>query len=179
MRVREKHTPTHPVLIWLWHSLGPPLSVTLLTTVALAPRAIGEPVPVTALLPLLALHWWTGATRPGLIALLAVMAGLVMDVLSHGPLGYWAIIDLAAVALADLSRTQLARGLFVHSGVVMLHLGALVALQWGLIFACTLAPPDIVPLARQALGAALLYPVLALALSLTAPGPASCHWGRV
>ena len=176
MKTREAYPIVHAALAWGWGLLWPPLSVALLSAVALAPRGLDDPTPVSALLPLLALHWWAATARPASIALLAVAAGLAMDGLSHGPLGYWAIIDLAAVALADLSRAQLARGPLEHGAVSVLHLGALAVLQWGLMVACTLSLPGFAALAGQALGAVLVYPVLILGLSLTSARPV--HYGR-
>ena len=73
-----------------------------------APRPLG-PLP-TPLLPVMIVHFWTVA-RPGLMpALLAFVAGLLIDLLTGAPLGLWALGLLAVSAAARAMRDQVAGG---------------------------------------------------------------------
>lgn len=160
------HPPRPAMLPAIWATAWPPLLVAALVIVALQPRDFAQPLPVAALLPLLALHRLTTATRLSLTAPFAVLAGLTMDALSSAPLGYWALINLAAVALAASSADAIRHGPLTHAVLILAHLAALCLLQWVLIFACTFSPPGMIALIRQAIGAAMLYPFLLLLLPL-------------
>ena len=166
------HPATHSsVMATVFSGVWPPLLIAALVALALLPRDYDASVPVTALLPLLALHRWTTAARPALTAPFAILAGVSMDVLSAAPLGYWALLDLAAVALAASSAHALRHGTLPHVLLVAAHLAAIFLLQGALMFACTLSLPDIPALVRQSVGALLLYPLIVLLLPLPAQRP--------
>ena len=56
------------------------------------------------LLPLIVIHFWT-LRRPGDVAEWWVfVAGLSLDILTNGPIGYWALIYLLGYAAAVLSH---------------------------------------------------------------------------
>lgn len=50
-------------------------------------------------LPFTAIHYWSRKDRAPLAAPLVFLTGLGVDVLSHGPLGYWSLIYLTGMAL--------------------------------------------------------------------------------
>jgi rod shape-determining protein MreD len=96
-----------------------------------APRPFG-PVPAP-LLPVMVLHFWTVA-RPGLIpAPLVFLTGILLDLLTGAPLGFWALGLLAVSATARTLRGQLLgadiwrRLLGVAASVAVVSLAALVA----------------------------------------------------
>lgn len=79
-------------------------SVTLAATLLLmaAPRPLG-PVP-TPLLPVMTIYFWT-IVRPSLMPAPAVfLAGLVLDLLTAVPLGFWPLSFLAASGAARILR---------------------------------------------------------------------------
>jgi rod shape-determining protein MreD len=83
----------------------PLLSVAILTLIAALP--FGMPTDGRFYMPLLpytAIHYWA-VRRPGLMPEWGVfLAGLMTDVLTHGPLGFWALMFLAGLVVINASR---------------------------------------------------------------------------
>ena len=106
---------------------------------------------------------------------LAFATGLVMDALSAGPLGYWAIINLAGAELAAI-LSGLARDSMIGHGVAVLTtLVAVTAIGLAIVFAYERRLPDIAEATEAAALAALCYPILAGLLHSLLPretGPA-------
>ena len=79
-------------------------SVVLLTLIAALP--LGVPAGdrfFLPLLPVVAVHYWTLRHDAWLPEWVVFLAGLMLDILTHGPLGYWAFIYLLAHLTATLS----------------------------------------------------------------------------
>lgn len=168
-----------------WNSVWPTLSVVCVTAIATLPAANPHaPFSAAALMPSLAIHYWaingTRSVTKTWALTSAFAVGLAVDALSGGPLGYWALVDLAiaeaALRLAAIARTGwVAHGM---SATAALIVGA--AIQGVLVLAYTRDVPDIAGLMRATLLALLLYPALALALrGLSAPAVASSTSGAI
>jgi rod shape-determining protein MreD len=120
-----------------------------------------------SLLPIAAIYFWS-LRRPHLMPALAVFAlGLVLDVLSHSPLGVWTCAALiAALAARHARRTRPGYG-WMRSA---LHVVAVLTLSTGFVagllsaYAWTWVPAQ--PIGEALLVACLAYPVLAGSLSL-------------
>lgn len=173
--------PVLAVLARGWGWLWPLASVAGLVLFALAPR--GEPHdPLTpaALLPLLALHYWTvraGAAAP---FILAFSAGLASDVVSHGPVGLWALVDVAAVALSAWLAPLARRGLLAHLAVAVVMLAAAGLALSLTVAAAALEAPRLAPAFMACAGAAFLYPALAAVLfAATPPASGSMRPGKL
>ncbi|MBS0234646.1 MAG: rod shape-determining protein MreD [Proteobacteria bacterium] len=85
---------------WL-RAFLPVASVAILTVVAILPW--GLPVEdrfVLPLLPIVAIMYWTLDRDAWLPEWAVFLAGLMLDVLTQGPLGYWALIYLVAYIAA-------------------------------------------------------------------------------
>ena len=83
-------------------------SVALLTLIAALPLGIpaGDRF-FLPLLPVVAIHYWTLRHDAWLPEWVVFLAGLALDILTHGPVGYWAFIYLFAHLIATLgSRTR-------------------------------------------------------------------------
>ena len=169
----------HPVLTGLslmWRALWPLVSVALIVPLALMPRLqIDDAYAPAALLPLLGMHYWTVHTGRGTPALLAFGAGLALDVFSHGPLGYWALINLTAARLSAATASFSNQGALSHGLGLAACLLAVAGLQWLLELAATFQPPNPIAILEAACLAACFYPALAAVLYVTAPGPAPAN----
>ena len=165
----------HPVLTGLslmWRALWPLVSVALTVPLALMPRLQGhDAYSPAALLPLLVMHYWTVHTGRGTPALLAFGAGLALDVFSHGPLGYWALINLTAARLSAATASFSNQGPMSHGLGLAGCLLALAGFQWLLGLAATFQPPNPIAILEAASIAALFYPALAAVLYVTSPAP--------
>jgi rod shape-determining protein MreD len=88
-----------------WSRLVAPIgSVAVLTLIAALPLGIpaGDRF-FLPLLPVIAIHYWTLRHDAWLPEWVVFLAGLTLDILTHGPVGYWAFIYLLAHLTATLS----------------------------------------------------------------------------
>lgn len=82
----------------------PALTVLVLVLVSVMPWGIGPGFHFALpAMPLLAVYFWARAQSRLLPTVFVFAAGLVVDVLSYGPLGYWSLVYVAGLGLAGLS----------------------------------------------------------------------------
>ena len=97
------------------------------------------------LLPVVAIHYWSlrhGALIPEWGVFLA---GLVLDILTLGPLGYWALIYLAAHMIALVSAPLASRGPASRLVLFGLALISVAATAWVVSSVYALEPVDVGP----------------------------------
>ncbi len=127
------------------------------------PENFGYTLPA---LPFAIIYFWT-REHPRLIpAFIVFLAGITVDVLTHGPLGYWAIVYLTGVALAwffDAVQERFGGPRGAAAVIVILPLVA--ATGWLLASLYFGRPVAWQPMALAAAGLALAYPLLVLTLS--------------
>ena len=120
-----------------------------------------------ALLPMGTIYFWS-FRRPHLMpALLVFFAGLLLDVLTHGPLGIWACAALVAALAGRLARRSRPNLGWLRRAVrVILTLAITAVLVAALmsLYAWQLVPA--LPLAQALAVACLTYPLLAGFMSL-------------
>jgi len=81
--------------------LMPVLWLSVLAIVAILPWGLPwEDRFVLPLLPIVAIYYWTLDRDAWLPEWLVFLAGLLLDVLTQGPLGYWALVYLATYVVA-------------------------------------------------------------------------------
>jgi rod shape-determining protein MreD len=115
------------------------------------------------LLPVVAIHYWS-LRHPGLVPEWYVfLAGLLLDVLTHGPLGYWPLVYLTAHMAAVLSAPLASRGVMMRLALFGFALIGVVATAWMIASVYFLERADIGPYAigaaLAALSAGLLIPL--------------------
>ncbi len=116
------------------------------------------------LLPLIVIHYWT-MRRPTLIAEWWVfLAGLSLDILTHGPIGYWAFIYLLGYAAAQFSSQKSEDGVIAKWGLSAATLMVLTGIAWAVSSLYHFELADWRPYAFAAVAAALIYPVLGVVL---------------
>ena len=85
--------------------LAPMASIALLTLLAVLPWGLpSEDRFFLPMMPVIAIHYWSLRQPENVPEWLVFLAGLALDVLTHGPLGYWALIYLLAFVLGVLSQ---------------------------------------------------------------------------
>jgi rod shape-determining protein MreD len=106
-------------------------SIVLLTLIAALPWGLpSEDRFFLPFLPVVAIHYW-GLRRPELVPEWFVfMAGLCLDTLTHGPLGYWALVYLAAYASGVLSQPFGNNSLMARTGIFVISLIAVAFTAW-------------------------------------------------
>ncbi len=145
--------------------IAPFASLAILTLVAALPWGLPpEDRFFLPLLPIVAIHYWS-LRHGSLIPEWAVfLAGLTLDVLTHGPLGYWSLIYLVAHSLAILSAPIASRGVAARIGLFALALVAVTVMAWAVSSVYFLEPADWRPYAFGAglagIAALLLVPLL-------------------
>lgn len=116
------------------------------------------------LLPLIVIHYWTLRLPDEVKDWWAFCAGLSVDILTNGPIGYWALIYLLGFAAAKLS-TDVAGGSpvfkWLAAGATMI---ALTALGWVVSSLYYFEWADWRPYMTAAVASALVYPLIAIVL---------------
>lgn len=106
-------------------------SIILLTLIAALPWGLpSEDRFFLPFLPVVVIHYW-GLRRPELVPEWFVFAsGLCLDILTHGPLGYWALVYLAAYALGVLCQPYANNGQMARIGLFVLSLISVAFAAW-------------------------------------------------
>ncbi|MGQ0457014.1 MAG: hypothetical protein ACT4OU_08120 [Hyphomicrobium sp.] len=92
-------------------SIAPMASVAVLVLLAALPWGLpSQDRFFLPLLPVIAIHYWSLRRHALLPEWAAFLAGLALDILTHGPLGYWSLIYLAAHAFAVVSAPVAVNG---------------------------------------------------------------------
>lgn len=110
-------------------------------------------------LPILAVHYWTRRQRGLMPVALVFAAGLAIDLLTYGPLGYWPLLFLAGTAVSLASARLLrSRHPIVELGATLTVLGAVAGAGWLLASAyfSSAVDPSPILLAVPVLGAVSL-----------------------
>ncbi len=151
---------------WL-RTLAPVASVALLTIAAILPW--GLPVEdrfVLPLLPIVAITYWTLDRDAWLPEWVVFLAGLMLDVLTQGPLGYWALVYLVtyvvAVFASRLRCETNVRKLAIFAGVIL----AVTVFAWLAASVYFLEMLDLAPYARGAASALLAACLVTLAFGV-------------
>ena len=84
-------------------TIGAFISIAVLTLLAALPWGLPtEDRFFLPLLPVVAIHYWALRRPEVLPEWFVFLAGLLLDVFTHGPLGYWPLVYLVAYALGVL-----------------------------------------------------------------------------
>ena len=106
-------------------------SIILLTLIAALPWGLpSEDRFFLPFLPVVAIYYWA-LRRPELVPEWFVfLSGLCLDTLTHGPLGYWALVYLAAYASGVMSQPFGNTGSLARIGLFIASLSAVAFAAW-------------------------------------------------
>ncbi len=144
----------------------PALIVIVTALFAVLPLGAGEAVRAClSFAPMTVIHYWS-ARRPHLLPVTFVFCvGLGIDVLTHGPVGFWALMGLASAAMAHLeiglTGQSTATG---RAAVFAIAMFGLAGLSWGVASLYSGQTIDGQPMLLAALISISLYPAIAVAL---------------
>jgi rod shape-determining protein MreD len=148
----------------------PTLSVLALTLAAIFPWGLpSDDRFVLPLLPVVAIYNWTRDDAAWLPEWVLFLCGLMLDVLTQGPLGYWALVYLVAYIVAVYSSRLEIESL---RGKVALFTTAIIAVTfaaWLAASAYVLEFLDWKPYARGAFFALVLAVIVQFALGIAKP----------
>lgn len=114
--------------------------------------------------PLALIHYWI-VRRPWAVPFLLVFAcGLVIDVATAGPLGFWALIYLLASAVVRLAGTQLHGTLSGRFAAFAAGFVFAAAVIWIVASGYYLRPMEVEPVLAAAGALVLAYPLFAAVL---------------
>lgn len=146
--------------------VAPVGSIALLTVIAALPWGLpSQDRFFLPLLPVVAIHYWTLRHDALIPEWFVFLAGLSLDVLTHGPLGYWSLIYLVAYITAVMSAPfALRAGTGVRLALLGLALTIVALTGWAVasIYFFELADwrPYAAGVAFAAAGALVLLPLL-------------------
>lgn len=146
----------------------PALTVLAVTFASVLPWGIHLSMEFRFLLPLvpyMLIHAWV-MDRPRLMPEWFVFAiGILVDVLTHGPLGYWALVYLVGFAGAVLARNVARGGAMPRWASLAATLIVLGVVQWAVMSGFMLRRADWRPIAIATCVAIGCYPIIALLLT--------------
>jgi rod shape-determining protein MreD len=144
----------------------PVLTLLIASIFAVLPFGVGDTVRTcVSFLPLVVTHYWS-ARRPNLLPVTVIFAcGLAIDVLSHGPIGFWAFMMLAVGALARLEETLTGQSTATgRAAVFAIAMVVVAALSWAVASLYIGQAIDGQPMLLAALVAIGTYPIAAILL---------------
>jgi rod shape-determining protein MreD len=146
--------------------LLPAMTLLAASLIAVLPFGAGEGARACiSFAPLIVTHYWS-ARRPRLLPVTFVFAsGLAIDVLTHGPIGFWSLMMLAAAALARLEDSFTGQSTVAgRAAVFCIAMMALAAFAWAVSSGYNGQLIEGRPMLLAALVSISLYPLVALLL---------------
>jgi rod shape-determining protein MreD len=161
---------------WL-RNLAPIGSIAFLTVLAVLPWGLpSEYRFFLPLLPVIAIHFWTLRHDAWIPEWLVFLAGLTIDILTLGPLGYWALIYLVAHLVATFSTPYSGGGSLFRLALLAVALLAVAVTAWAVASLYFFSFADWRPYAKGATLAAIAAIVIVPILhALDAPEPGGAH----
>lgn len=149
----------------IFDRLIPVLTIVVTTILVVLPWGMtAENRFVLPLLPLIVIHYWT-TRRPDVVAeWWAFAAGLSVDILTHGPIGYWALMYLLGFAAAHMTRGVSGDRPLMTWLTAAITLLLVTAIAWIISSLYYFEFTDWRPYLFAAVAAAIIYPVIGLVL---------------
>lgn len=122
-------------------------------------------------LPVAAIYYWASRFGDRLTPWVPFAAGLVVDVLCDGPLGFWPLVYLCGSALGSEAQSAMARGRAAEWALFAVSASTLAVAGWGVTSVYQWTVTDWRPFAWAAWCAAIAYPLLGAMLTAIDPDP--------
>lgn len=149
------------------NTIFPAVVIAFLTLISALPWGLPPEIRfVLPLLPLVAIHYWIVRGTARIAEWFVFLAGLTLDVLTNGPLGYWSIMYLGGHALSTMLAPRARALRFGGWASLMVVTAALSVVIFAVTSLYAFEIADWRPLVIAAFAAASAYPVLAGLLSL-------------
>lgn len=148
-------------------TLGPAISVALLTLLSALPWGLPPEIRfVLPLIPIIGIHFWITRAQGLLSEWFVFACGLLLDVLTNGPLGFWSGMYLLAFVFSTLAGPR-ARQLPLGGWATFVLIASVLAVtEWAVSSVYYLELADWRPLAVAAFAAVVLYPPVAFLLAV-------------
>jgi rod shape-determining protein MreD len=140
-----------------------PLSITVLAVLSALPWGLpADSRFVLPLLPAVAIHYWVLRGKAETVPEWFVFAsGLLLDILTNGPLGFWPLIYLMTYVLAAVSPPFAQDGPVQRWVIMFAAMIAVALVAWIATSLYSLQVADWQPFAWGAITAAIAHPLLA------------------
>lgn len=140
-------------------------SVALLTVLAALPWGLPtEDRFFLPMLPVVAIHYWALRRHQALPEWSVFLAGLLLDIFTHGPLGYWPLVYLGAYTLGVMQETAGRKSQLLRLALFAVSLALVAGSCWAIASIYFFELVDWRPYARgaglAAAGALLIVPIL-------------------
>ncbi len=146
-------------------AIVPAATVLVLVLICVLPWGMGESLRfVLPVLPFSAIYFWSRTEAP-MPSTLVFLAGLIVDVLTYGPLGYWSLIYLIGMALtAGLDQVRARNGSLSRWVDFCAVLVLLSIVAWLIASAYFVFLIEWRPMLLAAVAVAALYPLISTLL---------------
>lgn len=144
----------------------PPITVVLFVLLCVMPWGLGQSFHFALpLLPFAAIHYWARTSPTLMPSTFVFAAGLSVDVLSYGPLGYWSLVYLMGLGLtAGVERVLPDTGPMSDYVNFCAVIAGLALIAWSCASIYFIRVIDWEPMASAAVMLALAYPLVRLLL---------------
>lgn len=142
----------------------PAVTVLIAALLAVLPFGADEiPRYILSFMPLAVIHYWS-ARRPTLLPVPLIFAvGVAIDILTNGPVGYWALLALLTAGLAPADVWLFARSSVASRALdYVLAMLAVAGVAWAIATLYSGANIPARPFLAAALACIVLYPPMAL-----------------
>lgn len=162
-------------LAWAVWAVWPSLTLAMAVLVAASPGARGA-MPVVALVPVAVIFSWCIRRRAALASPVVFGCGIVLDAVSHGPAGYWALVYVVVLILARTVGEFACGSVAAQAAMLAACFVVACGLQAGLLAVHGAELPALGEMAVSVGVALIVYPLLAAVLSIGG-GPAGMAAG--
>lgn len=143
----------------------PSISLAMAVVLASSPGAAG-PLPVAALMPVAVIFFWSIQRGAVLPALVVFGCGLLLDELSHGPVGYWALIYVVVALCAGSIGEFTNGGWLARTAMLTVCLGVACAVQVAVLTAFGAEPTGLADMVLAVAIVVVAYPAAGWVLAL-------------
>lgn len=156
-----------------WPAVKAQISIAVLTVLAALPWGLPPQGRfVLPLIPLIAIHFWVIADQKRVPEWFVFAAGLTLDVLTNGPLGFWSLIYLLGYVLSSLTAGSARRVRFGGWPTFAAVVSLLAAAEWAVSSLYYFEAADWWPFVLAVIAAVVVYPILAGLIGLLERSPA-------
>lgn len=148
-------------------TMWPSASLVLAVMLAASPGA-GSGIAVTQLLPVAVIFFWSIRRKRDLPALVVFACGLMLDVLSFGPAGYWALVYLVTGKMAATVGEFANGGIVARTAMLAACLALACGVQVAVLAAFGVELAELAEMGAAGVVIMVAYPLIARLLSVGA-----------
>ena len=167
MRIRPAHDDQGSLIGRVLLAVWPSVSLIIAVTMAASPGLFSG-TGAGALLPVAVIFFWSIRRGASLPAIVVFACGLLLDLISHGPAGYWELVYLVTMLMAATVGEFANGGRFAGAAMLAACLALAFGVQSAVLSAFGAELPGFTEMATAGSMIMIAYPLIAWVLALGA-----------